>query len=251
MTANDYLRSVIERYSLSGSEISAAENITGAIKDLFVRAYGQRICGSPIISRCHKMSRDRMSLDIEIVVHFESDSFGTVKEMYDSVFDMLSRFHDTTKQHFSVRVSIGDHRVVIIPVRVLDKVSMDGEIYDRRRSGPLRTNILRQREYVRQSKHHDAVTLMRIWKYRNRLKVSTFLLELITIHALSDETSDKLDAQVTKVLEFMRYGMDDLVLIDPGNSENDVAGTLTSDDRKVLNVESCLSLSRTRWMDII
>ncbi len=251
MTAHEYLKSVIAKYSLTESEAAEAEIIRGTVENVLIRSYGPKIDRSMTMVQYHKMTAGEAFFDIEIVVHFENDSFGTAKGMYDSVFNLMSRFYDTVKHRFSTCVSIGENRIHILPVRIIDKATMAGEIYDRCRSCPLRTNVFRQREYVRWSMHRDAVSLMRIWKYCNDVDFGTFPLELITIQVLSDESSDRLDVQMTKVLEFLRYHINDLVLKDPGNVENDVSGSLSSTDRKIVNIEACFSLSKTRWMDIV
>ena len=109
----------------------------------------------------------------------------------------------------------------------------------------------RQREYVMNSKHYDAVRLMRIWKYRNNVEFSTFPLDLITIEALKEESSDKLDEQITIVLKSIKGGIDNIILADPGNRDNDIGRFLSYYDKEALRMEAAISLRKTRWMEII
>ena len=251
MTAHQYLRSVLARYSLTEGDTETAKTITGTIRDMLGRAYGPKIDDSSYLIRCHRKSPDSTALDIDIAVHFEHHSFRTVKEMYDSLYDLLWCFYDTAKKRSSISVRIDDHTIDMIPVRLTDKTVMSGEIYDMYRGRSLRTNILRQWESVERSVHGDAVRLMRIWKYRNGVEARSFFLELIAVNVLSDFGSERLDDQVVRILECLRDDIDDIVLTDPGNTGNDIARTLSPDERRALSKASSASLEKTRWMDIV
>ena len=251
MTANEYLTDVIRKYSLTQTEHETLNGIRRTIERILNNAYGEKIDASLYFGRYHKISADPVKLGMDIVVYFEHDSFDSAKDVNDSLYRLIGCFYESVRKRFSVNIVIDGHTVDLIPIRVIDKTTMDGELFDGYAGTSLRTNIFKQRDHVRLSRYHKALELMRIWKCCNRVRFSAFALELMTITALSGETTEGLDGQMTKVLEFISGGMERSVLIDPGNVDNDIAMTIPGDDRKILVMESKESLNKTCWEDIL
>jgi hypothetical protein len=221
--------------------------------------------------------------DFDLVSPFKRNAFGsngTLKEMYESVYDFLYEKYRDDAEVRKQKVSIGlefyadnDGDVIkidVVPGRELnqDKYDEDKDLnlyvyykYGNIEAGSerIKTNIHAQIDSIkdRADKEKDSIRkiirLLKVWKNtKYNYPTKSFFLELITIKAFDNsEISGNLWEKLKGVLEYIRDNVtnDSFTLKDPGNSSNDLADTLTSYEKQQLSDDMKYMLERIEEND--
>lgn len=194
-----------------------------------------------------------IKFDLDIVVPFKKDTFGTLEEMFNDVYDFLYEKYKDVAEIKKQKVSIGivfdaDHEgdeinIDVVPGRELnqDQYTDDNNLnlFVNSQYGLLdektyiQTNIQAQIDNIKgKTDAREIIRLLKIWKTKNHPKdYKSFFLELITIKAFDKKTiSGNLWDKLESVLEYIKDNVtkENFTLKDPGNSNNDVAETLES-----------------------
>lgn len=206
--------------------------------------------------------------DFDLVSPFKRNAFGssgTLKVMYEDVYDFL---YDTYKNDADVRkqkVSIGlefyeDNdgdkiKIDVVPGRELnqdqyqDDENLNLYVYYKygniaAESERIKTNVQSQIRNIkdRADKEKDSIRkiirLLKVWKNtKYNYPTKSFFLELITIKAFdSSAIKGNLWEKLMVVLEYIKDNVtnEGFTLKDPGNSANDLAETLTDSEKQQL-----------------
>lgn len=193
-----------------------------------------------------------IKFDLDIVVPFKRNSFSTLEEMFDDVFDVLYEKYKDVAEVRKQKVSIGivfnaddegdEINIDVVPGRELnqDQYTEDNNLnlFVNSQYGLLdektyiQTNIQAQIDHIKgKSNERSIIRLFKIWKTTNNEPYKSFFLELITIKAFDKEDiAGDLWEKLKSVMEYIRdyITKDNFTLKDPGNSNNDVADTLDS-----------------------
>lgn len=185
--------------------------------------------------------------DIDICLPFLRNSFSSLEEMADNVYDYFnSEYEDddllyTRKQ----RVSIGlmfqiDGEQIdmdVVPGREINddeyNTTYDLNLYVRAKNGveasSTKTNIKKHIEFISgRNAERDITRLLKIWKKSNNRDYKSFLIELLTIKAFDSENEipSGLWEKLKFVLEYIRDNLETVQLKDPANSNNIVSNTI-------------------------
>lgn len=236
---------LIDKYKTKRDEVKEAleDNYTSAIY-------------SPLNSGSFaKSTAINSKFDLDIVVPFKKNSFDTLENMFDNLFDFL---HEKYNEQATVRkqkVSIGiefysdeDGDVIsldIVPGRELNQDQYRDDknmnLFVNSKYGLLsektyiQTNIQSQIDHIKAKENErKIIRLLKIWKNSNNENYKSFLLELITIKAFDKtDISGNLWEKLKTVMNYIKENVsdNDFKLIDPGNSNNNVMETLESTER--------------------
>ena len=203
-----------------------------------------------------------------MVSPFKRNAFGTngtLKEMYEAVYDFLyNKYKDDAevrKQKVSIGLefyadSDGDKiKIDVVPGRELnqdqykDDENLNLYVYYKygniaADSERIKTNVQSQISNIkdRADKEKDSIRkiirLLKVWKNtKGNYPTKSFFLELVTIKAFdnSDITGNLWD-KLKAVMEYIKDNVtnDGFTLKDPGNSSNDLADTLTDSEKQQL-----------------
>lgn len=206
--------------------------------------------------------------DFDLVSPFKRNAFGangTLKEMYEAVYNFL---YDKYKNDAEVRkqkVSIGLEfysdsdgdkiKIDVVPGRELnqdqykDDENLNLYVYYKygniaADSERIKTNVQSQINNIkdRADKEKDSIRkiirLLKVWKNtKYNYPTKSFFLELVTIKAFDNsEITGNLWDKLKAVLEYIRDNVtnDGFTLKDPGNSSNDLADTLSDSEKQQL-----------------
>jgi len=271
MDKSSHLDSVIKTHQITKEEqlLKKHKEKNKEVKEALEKKYEESIY-SPFNSGSYaKNTAVNIKFDFDMVCPFKRNAFGsngTLKQMYEDVFDFL---YDKYKDEASVRkqkVSIGieffadeDGDVVkidVVPGRELsqDKYKDDENLnlyvyykygnFDQG-SERIKTNVEAQIKNIkdRATKEKDSIRkiirLLKVWKNtKYNYPTKSFFLELITIKAFDNkDVSGNLWSKLETVLEYIRDEVtgESFSLKDPGNSSNDLIDTLTVSERQTLS----------------
>lgn len=267
---NSYLNDVLKTYKMAliGEELEkykvkkkiVEEKLKGNFKDNIYNPFNS---GSYA-----KHTAINTKFDLDIILPFKYNSFGTLEDMYENVFNYLTfEFKDEAiirKQKVSIglifheKSSKNNISLDIVPARETSdsdfEISKNLNLYFNENSGLfsrssyIKTNISSQIEYIKaKESERKIIRLLKIWKYTNGENYKSFLLELFTIKALENcEGKTDLFQLLIVVLEFIRDNIikDGFRLIDPGNTNNNILDAVNISDRTSLSNKMNILLNR-------
>ncbi|MBS1572540.1 MAG: nucleotidyltransferase [Bacteroidetes bacterium] len=229
------------------------------VKEVLEEKYKENIY-SPINSGSYaKHTAINIKFDLDIVTPFKRNSFSTLEEMFDDVYEFLKEKYKNEATIRKQKVSIGiefnedkDGHIIkidVVPGRELnDKQYLDDNylnLFVNSKYGLLnektyvQTNIQAQIDHIKgKGDERSIIRLLKIWKATNNEFYKSFFMELVTIKAFDKESiSGNLWEKLKSVMEYIRDNVtkDNFTLKDPGNSNNDVADTLDSWERTNLS----------------
>ncbi|WP_428737430.1 hypothetical protein [Sulfurimonas sp.] len=229
------------------------------VKEAIENKYGVNIYSPMNSGSFAKYTAINIKFDLDLLVPFKKDSFATLEEMFNDIYDFLYEEYKNEATIRKQKVSIGlefysdsDGDIInldIVPGRELnkDQYSNDNKLnlYVNSMYGLLeektylQTNIKAQIDHITSKENErKIIRLLKIWKNHNSEPYKSFLLELLVIKAFEKESiSGNLWEKLKKVMEYIQDNVtkDNFTLKDPGNSGNDVINTLTSYDRSNLS----------------
>lgn len=244
---SDYLGSVLETHKMKhiDSLFDKFKEKRLEIKEKLEEKYGDEIY-SPFNSGSYaKHTAINSKFDLDLAVPFKRNSFSTIVEMFDDVYDFLyEEYKDVAyvrKQKVSIGIefyadSDGDKiQVDVVPGRELKKdeypiehyLNININTYD---GNYTQTNIHAQIDNINGKQDaRQIIRLLKIWKYQKNKDFKSFFMELIVIKAFDNKiVSGNLWEKLKIVLEYIKDEItkENFTLIDPGNSSNDIAKTL-------------------------
>ncbi|MDN3596806.1 nucleotidyltransferase [Zunongwangia endophytica] len=254
MDKSNYLNEVLDTHKMShiSSLLNKYRDKRQLIKEAIEEKHRNQIY-SPLNSGSYaKHTAINTKFDLDVVIPFKKDSFSTLEEMFEDIFDFLYHKYSDEATVRKQKVSIGieffaddDGDVIsidIVPGRELNKDQYDEDyklnLYVNSKYGLIseksyiQTNIKAQIDHIKNRENErKIIRLLKIWKSSNNEDYKSFLFELITIKAFDKANiSGNLWEKLEAVMKYIRDNITnyDFSLKDPGNSGNDVADTLES-----------------------
>lgn len=269
MNKSEHLESVIKTHQISKEEqlLQKHREKSGEVKEALEKQYGANLYTVFNSGSYAKNTAINTKFDFDMVAAYKKNAFGgngTLKDMYEAVYEFL---YDTYKDKADVRkqkVSIGIEfyrddqgdivKIDVVPGRELnlDQYNDDENLnlyvyykYGNLEAGSthIKTNVKEQLNNIKDRATREKesirkiIRLLKVWKgTKYNYPTKSFLLELITLKAFDTKTiSGSLWDKLKIVLEFIRDEVtkESFKLIDPGNQGNDLMDTLTAQDREM------------------
>lgn len=260
---SERLNDSLDSYSLNKAEALKNKFIKkkNELKEAVAKEYGDKMY-SPRDSGSHaKHTAINIRFDMDTIAPFKRNSFDTLKEMFDSVYDFLKKEYQDTNKALVKRqtVSIGvefpaDEDGDVVKVDLVPGRELNQDQYEKDRNLNLfinepygevtyiQTNIDAQIENISgKNRERSIIKLIKVWKCSrpqadiSYKKYKSFFIELFTVRAFENGIDEStLWDQLKAVLEYIRDNVKTISLKDPGNSNNDLAKTLTVDEKELL-----------------
>lgn len=265
------LDSVIKTHQITKEEqlLTKHKDKSKEVKEALEEKYESNIY-SPFNSGSYaKNTAMNTKFDFDMVCPFKRNAFGsngTLKQMYEDVFDFLYEKYKDEANVRKQKVSIGIEffadedgdivKIDVVPGRELnqdqykDDENLNLYVYYKygnfdQGSERIKTNVQAQIKNIkdRATKEKDSIRkvirLLKVWKNtKYNYPVKSFFLELITIKAFDNkDVSGNLWSKLETVLQYIRDEVtgESFTLKDPGNSSNDLIETLTTSERQTLS----------------
>lgn len=285
MDKSKHLESVITTHQITKEKGLLDKHIQkkNGIKEALEEEYGSNLY-SPFNSGSYaKNTAINSRFDFDLVSPFKRNAFGsngTLKEMYDAVYDFLYEKYKNEAEVKKQKVSIGlefyaDKEGDIIKIDVVPGRELNQDKYDDDKnlnlyvyykygnidagSERIKTNVqsqinnIKDRATTEKDSIRKIIRLLKVWKKnKGNYPTKSFFLELITIKAFDNkEISGNLWEKLKIVLEYIKDNVtkDNFTLKDPGNSSNDLIDTLTTYERQQLSDDMKNMLDRIEEND--
>lgn len=254
MNDNEYLEAVLRDQTLAPGSPEMKDlqerrkEVEQVLRDEFGDAPRIREGGSKAKGTMIKESYD---LDLTSYFAHDDDTGGeTLEEIYDRTDEALEKKYATTRKGSAIRVRDSkdtDLHVDVVPGRFVE--GKKGDVFLHRTTGDkerLKTNLDVHVQHVKDSGVIEAIRLMKLWREREKIKVKTFVLELLVVEMLVDKKDASLTDQLRHVWTEFRDNPEDLKVVDPANREGNDLSDLLNDD-----VRSALSDAAGKTLDTI
>ena len=262
---NEHLECVIESHKTSKEQklFDKHRIKKDEVKSALSEKYGADIYNPFNAGSYAKNTAINTKFDFDLISPFKRDSFDTLEAMYNAVYDFLREKYQQVATVRQQKVSIGLEfhldedgdkvKIDVVPGRELkqDQYKDNNKInlYVFKQFGKIEqgsdrisSNVKAQIDNIRQRATDEkdsirkVIRLLKVWKVRNGKTAKSFFLELITIKAYDSKSiSGDLWDKLKSVMEFIRDNVKTVSLPDPGNSNNNVADTLTDSDKGILS----------------
>jgi len=280
MDKNLHLDSVIKTHQITKEEqlLTKHKERNKEVKEALEKKYESNIY-SPFNSGSYaKNTAMNTKFDFDMVCPFKRNAFGsngTLKEMYEDVFNFLYEEYKDVATVRKQKVSIGIEffadadgdivKIDVVPGRELNqeqyKEDENLNLYVYYKYGNfdegserIKTNVqaqiknIKDRATAEKDSIRKIIRLLKVWKNtKYSYPTKSFFLELITIKAFDNkEITGNLWSKLEAVMEYIRDEVtkDNFTLKDPGNSSNDLIDTLTTSDRNTLSTDMKNMLER-------
>jgi hypothetical protein len=264
MNKNNYLNRVLQSYRMKHVDdlmalyIEKREVVKNALQEKFKEQIATRAINSGSYAKHDAINT---KFDLDVCQPFNRNSFSTLEEMADTVFDFFqNEFEDehlvknkTRKQRVSTGITFvidgNEIQMDIVPGREL----LDNDYSATNRlnlhvraklSQPItstQTNIQKHITLVKgKNSERSIIRLLKIWKTnKNQSRVKSFFVELITIRAFENysEVPTGIWEQLKMTMEYIRDNVQNIRLVDPANSNNVVSDTMTEFEKLNLHFD--------------
>lgn len=270
MDKNLYLDTVIKTHQIAKEKSLLDKHVQkkNEVKEALEKEYGSNIYAPFNSGSYAKNTAINTKFDFDLVSPFKRNAFGakgTLKEMYEAVYDFLFEKYKDDAEVRRQKVSIGLQfyadsngdkiKIDVVPGRELNqdqyKEDENLNLYVYYKYGNfaadserIKTNVQSQISNIkgRADKEKDSIRkiirLLKVWKNtKYDYPAKSFFLELVTIKAFDNSTiTGNLWDKLKAVMEYIRNNVtnDGFTLKDPGNSTNDLADTLTDSEKRQL-----------------
>src|SRR5699024_7789331 len=244
MTITEYLESLLDDEKISEEEKEEIKKKRDEVETAIKDEFGVKVKTVKYTGSIAKHTAINSSKDLDLAIHFKKDSFDTLKEMYDDVFDFLNDNYNVRKQKVSIGLS--DFDVDVVPGRRIDEEEdSNNDVFLCRSDDDsrIKTNIEKHKTHITESGCRNVIKLMKIWKSKWNVKFKSFAMELLVIQALDDSSASGLKDRTKEVLEYIVDNVEDINLIDPANSNNNVADVIEGYKKSFMKTtaSNCLS----------
>lgn len=246
---SNYLNSVLESYRMKHIDglVNKYREKRDEIKAFLNEQYGSKIYESFNSGSYKKHTAINTKFDLDLVVPFKRNSFSTLEEMFDDVFEKLTEKYqnetDVKKQGVSIGLTFNEEdeiNIDVVPVRETSQNSFSEEknlnLHKTQGNGYLKTNIHAQIEHIKAKENErKVIRLLKIWKACHQYKYKSFFIELLVIKAYEKSSPQgNLWEQFKTVLNYVidNIQSENFTLKDPGNSNNNLALSL-NDTKKI------------------
>ncbi len=260
MDKNKHLKEVLDTHKMHHVQdfVDKVKNRRDEIKDKMHSRYGSNKYSSFGSGSFAKHTAINTKFDLDLVEPFKHSAFGTLQEMFDSVYNYLSEEYKNSgvtirKQKVSIGVSFpleeGDEKPVeidVVPGRELSdddypeshdlNLCFNEDHWGFKKGTSQKTNIHKQISHIKEKpREREIIRLLKIWKNQKGKNYKSFVIELAVIRAMDDYKGENdLWSRLKFVMEYLHDNIADnsFHLYDPGNSNNDVVATMSDYDRQ-------------------
>ena len=266
MSVDDYLNDLLAKksnnYGYNQNENSAYDCMYKLIND-WGRSYNNFSNSNYISIKMQKSGSKakgdaiKGKSDIDIFVSIEdSNNLYKVKDYYDDLYKYLKehlRNNEVRRQNVSIGITYAGCSIDITPGKKVkysaydllfnNKSDTDHYIYSTKKSNNTLTNIQKHIDMVRTSGLTKEIMILKIWRNCHGLELPSIAIEIITCEVLKNDRTYSLYGNVKKVLESLRNTIDYSRIIDPANSNNNIAETMTDAEKAMIKRVAIQSLS--------
>jgi nucleotidyltransferase-like protein len=252
MTADQYVLSVIARYSVSTGPGSAAYQAGQNLYPLITQWANQYLLGVSYSGSYAKGTAVRGRTDVDLFISLAHSTPETLSDIYRSLVRFLTiQRLSPREQNVSVSVSHSGVTVDLVPGKKQLGNTTDHSLYRRKGNTWTQTNVGTHISLVQACGRLDEIRAVKIWRQLHGLEFPSFYLELTVINALLGQRKNQPAANIMKALGYISNNLTSARVVDPANSNNVISDDLTGIEKRRVAAQASISMGKPNWGQII
>ena len=249
MSAEEYLRDVVQKYAVNAEGARAAGNQIYPILEKWSAGFLNKAEFSGSIAKGTGIS---LSTDADIFLSLSSTTPDTLADMYETLCNAVSAAgFPVRKQDVSVGTTVNGYSIDLVPGRRQSQYGNEHSLYRNRTGSWTKTDVQTHIALVSGSGRIDEIRLLKTWRTRHALRFPSFYLELAVLEALHYARHGDIAANVWQSLEYLRDNIESVRFIDPANTNNVVSEDCTASERTAIALQAATSLGKRTWNEIV
>lgn len=249
MTADEYLHSLLRKYTVNVAGAQAAGN---AIYPVLEKWGNQYLNNAAFSGSLVKGTGISVSTDADIFLSVSSTTPGTLSDMYSTLYNAVTAAGFTArKQDVSIGVTVNGYSIDLVPARRQSQYGNDHSLYRNRKDTWTQTNVETHISFVKSSNRVNEIRILKLWRLRHNLSIPSFYLELAVIDSLQYARIGNTAANVWRALEHLRDNIESSRYFDPANTNNLVSDDCTRAEKAAIAVTARESLRKRTWQEIV
>jgi hypothetical protein len=256
VSADEYVNRIVDKYQVDTSTNGMPYVTAMALKSLAEAWAGNCLRSVTVSGSFAKLAAVSSSLaggsDIDLFISLVSNCNGTMKELYEGLYDYLvAKNWQAKRQNVSLNIKVSNVAIDLVPAKHQGGNDEDHTLYVRRGDTWKKTNVQTHITYVLYSGYTTEIKALKIWKRLHGLDFLSFYLELFAIRALNANHSTSIATNVWTVLQAIRDNLENWQIIDPANTNNIISDQHTADEKKKIVAQAKVSLGKSNWDQVI
>ncbi|WP_371804008.1 nucleotidyltransferase [Candidatus Lokiarchaeum ossiferum] len=250
MNDEDFLHKVLRNSNPTQSQIDSMLRLRDRIR----RCVNENIGGHPSMYMAGSFKKNtwiKEYHDLDMFLIWKSD-FGDIKDIFYQTKDALNiEWNKVYKKKVAWRLPYSKTFHVDVVPSVQDDKNLDySYLYNSEMDQYLRTSLNHHISEIEKYNRREVIRLLKLWKFRKSVPISTFLLEIMVHLACWNVTRSSLSLQLETCLEYIAHNICDQEYYDPANKQNIVSDNLTFKEKKEIEQKAYQALNRTYWGEI-
>jgi tRNA nucleotidyltransferase (CCA-adding enzyme) len=176
MTADEYLKNILQREAVDTSTSSPVIKVKNVIEPIAKEWAGNLLVGVNPSGSFAKGTANDSGTDIDLFVSLSSNTSTSLEDIYNSLHSKLQlKGYSPRKQNVSLGIKVGNYDVDIIPAKRQDQYSDNHSLYRRKAKTWTKTNVTNHISLVRNSKRIDEIRIVKLWRNQKVIDFPSFL----------------------------------------------------------------------------
>ena len=249
MTADEYLDGLLQKYIV---DVAGAKAAGETIYPILEKWGNQYLNAAGFSGSLAKGTGISASTDADIFLSLTSTTPGTLSDMYSTLYNAVTAAGYTArKQDVSIGVTVNGYSIDLVPGRRQSQYGNDHSLYRNRKGTWTQTNVDAHISFVKGSNRVDEIRILKLWRLRQGLSISSFYLELAVIDSLQYARIGNTAANVWRALEHLRDNIKTARYVDPANTNNVVSDDYTQAEKAEIAAKAGESLGKKTWEEIV
>ncbi len=267
MTAREYLLGLISKkqnnFNYSNTEKQVYQQIWNWINEWKQKInndynLGVQVTAQESGSRAKSTALKGKS-DIDVFVSItDRDNTNTTKEYYNDLHDFfknkIGNSNIIRRQNVSIGLTYAGCDIDVTPAKRLNSSSYktynDHNMWSNINQGLMKTNIQKHIDLVRSSGLQNEIMCIKMWRNCHKLELPSIYIEILAIEVLKNQQCS-LNNKVWGLLITLRDTVQTRRIIDPANSNNNIADSMTNAEKQAIAKAAKDSLNQESWSSII
>jgi hypothetical protein len=222
MTPHDYLVTVLRNQELTAQQLQDLRALRERIEAWLRGQFGSQLrvyyAGS-----YGKQTMIRASYDLDLVLYFPPTERASLQDIFWSVHRRLTDggYHVVPRTVALRLPYTAEFHVDIVPGRAHDNTYRYATLFKNSTpSSTLQTSLKVHIESVKDAGLSDHVRLMKLWRIKRNLSISTFAIEIVTARAMYDVRRNDYAAGLLTIFRWIVANLESASLQDPANTNN-------------------------------
>jgi hypothetical protein len=261
MTADQYLYGILLREAVDAGPNSPLLGVQATLMPILRQWAGDNLLGVYPSGSFRKGTAVRSGTDIDLFLSLSEDTNGTLKDVYNKLFDCLaSAGYSPKRQNVSLNITVSKYSVDLVPGKRQNALSADHSLYRRKADTWTKTNVFTHARTVVGAARGDEIRIVKLWRNQKGLDFPSFYLELSVIRALAAESLpgplsynpvSTLSQRVMAVFDYLRDSFPVARIADPANSNNIISEDLTAPEKARVSAAAGAARAASNWEDIV